>query len=251
MPFTLIAHRGFSSQAPENTFEAFDLALENGFSNFELDAQPSSDGVPVVIHDGVLDRTTSGSGPVGGATLAELKALDAGSWFGDGKAYAGVKIPTLEEVLLRYADRAHIHLELKSMEPELPAKVAALLIATGWLNVADSDEFGVPGLTVTSFHIDQLHRSRRVLPPNVRHGWLLRAIDDTTLDLAGYVGVNGVYPRAATATAESVKDALSLGHSVRGWGVSGPDDIRRLVEAGAQGTTVDWPDEAARILREV
>ena len=58
MPFTLIAHRGFSSDAPENTFAAFDLALESGFDNIELDAQLTADGVPVVIHDSTLDRTT-------------------------------------------------------------------------------------------------------------------------------------------------------------------------------------------------
>jgi glycerophosphoryl diester phosphodiesterase len=81
--FTLIAHRGFSSSAPENTIAAFDLAIDEGFDNIELDAHLSADGVPVVIHDDTLDRTTNGSGPVSSLTLAELRDLDAGAWFGN------------------------------------------------------------------------------------------------------------------------------------------------------------------------
>ncbi len=85
----MIAHRGFSSRAPENTIAAFDLAIDAGFDNIELDVHLSADGVPVVIHDDALDRTTDGSGQVSSLTLPELRALDAGAWFGDGGAHAG------------------------------------------------------------------------------------------------------------------------------------------------------------------
>src|SRR5262245_46332535 len=89
--FLVIAHRGASSYAPENTLAAFDLALQMGVRHIELDVHLSRDGHLVVIHDDTVDRTTNGSGPVVHYTLAELQALDAGSWFG--AAFAGERIP--------------------------------------------------------------------------------------------------------------------------------------------------------------
>lgn len=100
----VIAHRGFSSVAPENTLPSFRLALAAGADLVELDTHHSRDGVPVVIHDGELDRTTDATRRWGGAKLpvtaksvAELKALDAGGWFA--KRYAGASLPTLTEAL--------------------------------------------------------------------------------------------------------------------------------------------------------
>jgi glycerophosphoryl diester phosphodiesterase len=116
--FTLIAHRGFSSDAPENTYDAFDMAIENGFNNIETDVQLTSDGVPVIIHDAMLDRTTSGKGPVAEATIAYVKSLDAGVWFeapadGVGRhgpaSYGDSFVPTLEEFLQRYKDNVNLH----------------------------------------------------------------------------------------------------------------------------------------------
>jgi glycerophosphoryl diester phosphodiesterase len=106
--FVIIAHRGDSSAAPENTLQAFDLALAKGFPNFETDCQLSADGVPVVLHDENLGRVNNGSGPAAAATLEQLQQLDAGSWFGP--QFAGARIPMLEGVLLKYRGRVHMHL---------------------------------------------------------------------------------------------------------------------------------------------
>src|SRR5688500_16528220 len=102
----VIAHRGASSYAPENTLAAFDLAIEMGARHLELDVHLTRDDHVVVIHDDTVDRTTGGVGPVAEQTLAELKSLDAGSWFGE--KFAGQRIPTFAEVLERYAGRAHL-----------------------------------------------------------------------------------------------------------------------------------------------
>ncbi len=88
-----IAHRGASSYAPENTFAAYDKALAMGVDHVELDVHYTSDGHIVVIHDDQVDRTTNGSGPVSDHTLAQLRALDAGSWFA--LQYAGERIRSL------------------------------------------------------------------------------------------------------------------------------------------------------------
>jgi glycerophosphoryl diester phosphodiesterase len=106
--FVIIAHRGDSSAAPENTTPAFDLALAQGFRHFETDCQLSADGVPVVLHDETLGRVNDGSGPAAAATLQQLQQLDAGSWFGP--QFAGTRIPTLQEVLVKYRGRVHLHL---------------------------------------------------------------------------------------------------------------------------------------------
>ncbi|MCH8223768.1 MAG: hypothetical protein IH868_10205 [Chloroflexi bacterium] len=251
-PFTLIAHRGFSSRAPENTIAAFDLAIDAGFDNIELDAHLSADGVPVVIHDDALDRTTDGSGQVSSLTLPELRELDAGAWFGDDRAYAGAAVPTLDDVLERYAGRAHIHLELKSQDPDLPGVVIALLRKRGWLDLPRSDggggPFDAPGLTITSFQYEQLKRSIALTGSDVRHGWLVQEISGDVLQAAVDAGITAIYPRASNATTESTQMAEQAGMSVRGWSVGDESELLQIYRAGAAGTTVNWPDRALAIL---
>lgn len=93
----VVAHRGSSAEAPENTLAAIHLAIEQGANMVEIDVRFSRDGEPIVIHDGTLDRTTDGTGKVSGKTLDELKSLDAGRWFS--RRYQGERIPTFEEVV--------------------------------------------------------------------------------------------------------------------------------------------------------
>ena len=98
--FFIWAHRGASASAPENTLAAFRAAEAAGAAGIELDVHLSADGVPVVIHDETVDRTTDGHGPVAALTLCRLRQLDAGRWFAP--AFAGEALPTLEEILASY-----------------------------------------------------------------------------------------------------------------------------------------------------
>lgn len=109
-----MAHRGFSSAAPENTLSAVKKALELPYvDSIEVDVQLSKDGIPVVIHDFTLDRTTNGVGYVKDKTFAELRELDAGGWFS--KEFIGEKIPSLEEVLELTKDKnILLNIELKT-----------------------------------------------------------------------------------------------------------------------------------------
>src|SRR3954468_23083058 len=93
----VIAHRGASGHAPENTLAAFRRAVALGATFIETDLQLSRDARFVAIHDDTVNRTTNGQGKVHDLSLAELRRLDAGSWFGS--EYAGERIPTLEEIL--------------------------------------------------------------------------------------------------------------------------------------------------------
>ncbi|MFA9458592.1 glycerophosphodiester phosphodiesterase [Halalkalibacter sp. AB-rgal2] len=109
---SFFAHRGASEHAPENTIEAFEQAVEMGADYIELDIQLSQDGHLVVIHDDTVDRTTNASGDVSHYTLAQLKKLDAGSWFD--VRYAGAEIPTLVDVFQAFGDHVHYCIEIKA-----------------------------------------------------------------------------------------------------------------------------------------
>ncbi len=130
----IIAHRGASGGAPENTLEAFELAAREGATAFELDVRLSRDGAPVVIHDDTLDRTTNRSGAVRGLTLADLRSADAGFRFttDGGRSFPsrgnGVRIPTLGEVLWAFPSMP-ILVEVK--EPEAQAAVHRVLLTEG------------------------------------------------------------------------------------------------------------------------
>lgn len=109
--FLIIAHRGASAHAPENTIESFRLAKDLGADYIELDIQMSKDGHLIVMHDLTVDRTTDGTGNVKDLTLEEIKRLDAGSWFSD--EFKGAKVPTLEEVFETFGHDINYKIEIK------------------------------------------------------------------------------------------------------------------------------------------
>lgn len=107
----VVAHRGASLNAPENTISAFDRALDHGVHMIELDVQFSADKHPIVFHDDTLGRTAEGERLIGEMTLQEIQDLDVGSWFGE--AFKGEKIPSLRDVLQHVKSRAFVMIELK------------------------------------------------------------------------------------------------------------------------------------------
>ncbi|WP_113340053.1 glycerophosphodiester phosphodiesterase [Rhizobium cremeum] len=118
----IVSHRGANTRAPENTFAAADLALEQGADYIELDVRESADGVLYVIHDETLDRTTNGTGPVGHMLSSEIDMLDAGEWFHE--KFKGAVVPRLDAYLEHLRHRAGVYIELKHCDP---AKVVALV----------------------------------------------------------------------------------------------------------------------------
>ncbi|MBO6525313.1 MAG: hypothetical protein JJ971_15905 [Balneolaceae bacterium] len=110
--FVVIAHRGASAYAPENTHSAFRLAIEMKAEMIELDISLSKDGVPVVVHDETVDRTTRATGNVGDFELEELKELETGAWFDE--KFSGEPFPTLAEVLSYTKDKIAVNIEIKS-----------------------------------------------------------------------------------------------------------------------------------------
>ena len=129
----VIAHRGFSGAAPENTLAAVRAAIEVGADMVEIDVTLTSDGHIVVIHDETLDRTTTGSGRVSDFTLTELQRLDAGGWFAP--RFAGERIPTLDQVLDEIEGRILLNVEIKSeaVERGIVTKVASAIRKRGMM----------------------------------------------------------------------------------------------------------------------
>jgi glycerophosphoryl diester phosphodiesterase len=147
----LMAHRGNSGLAPENTLAAFGKALETPAEWIELDVHLSADGEVVVMHDATVDRTTDGQGAIAELTLAELKKLDAGSWFGP--EFAGETVPTLAEVVGLVGSRIRLNVEVKSSaDPQSSRKVVAVLRDGGVLERSLISSFGLEALLETRRH---------------------------------------------------------------------------------------------------
>jgi glycerophosphoryl diester phosphodiesterase len=234
--FMNITHRGASAYAPENTFAAFDKALALGASHVELDVHFSRDGHIVVIHDDTVDRTTDGSGPVASKSLAQLQSLDAGGWFSP--EYTGQRIPTLGGLLERYKGRLHFHIEIKANAQGLSQRIADLVRGYG---VADS-------ATITSFHLARLEELQGYAP-DLPSGWLVREMDDAMVAQGLEMGLKLLSPHAESVTPELVNNLHRKGFIVRAWGAGNEELMRRVVDAGADGLTVNFPDKLAEYLK--
>jgi len=230
----VIAHRGASSYAPENTIPAFDLALEMGADGLETDIRATKDGILVLLHDHTLDRTTDGRGPVSERTWVEVRQLDAGSWFAP--AFAGTRIPTLDEFLAHYGRRTFLALEIKAAGIE--AAVARALEAYR----------AEKSITVTSFNWDTLVALKK-LQPSLRVGWLTRQFDEEVIEQISSIGGVQICPPASQITPQLVAFAGAKGLEVRAWGVSDEAAMSRAVEAGVDGMTVNFPDKLIAYLR--
>jgi glycerophosphoryl diester phosphodiesterase len=234
--FMVIAHRGASSYAPENTLAAFDLAIQMGVSHIELDVHATRDGQIVVIHDDAVDRTTDGCGPVTSHSLAELTALDAGAWFD--RRFAGQRIPTLATVFERYRGRVHIHTEIKGHSADLSRATVELVRRHGMTEQ----------ITITSFQKTRLEETR-AHAPELPTGWLVPEVSGATIAQARAMGLRQLCPRAGAVTAELVRHLHAEGLVVRAWGVGDEEQMRRVVQAGADGMTVNFPDRLLEYLK--
>lgn len=239
-----IAHRGASAVAPPNTLAAFRKAAELGADGIELDVHLSADGVPVVIHDFTVDGTTDGTGRVRDLPLAALRELDAGSRFDP--AFAGERIPTLEEVFAEVGDRLLINVELKSMPgneyPGMEEAVAGLI-----------RRFGLTErVLVSSFNPLALRRFRKVAP-EVPIGFLyetapLSRLAQLLAALLPGLRPQALHPHWSLVGPETVRRAHRRGRKVVVWTVDEPEAMARLSGWGVDAIITNYPDRLAAIL---
>jgi glycerophosphoryl diester phosphodiesterase len=226
----VIAHRGASSYAPENTIAAFELAIRMGVGHLELDVHSTTDERVVVIHDDTLGRTTTGSGPVASQSWEALTTLDAGSWFGE--PFAGERIPAFADVLDRYRGRAHLHVEIKGRSAGLVERTVDLVRARGM----------VDQVTITSFQKARLEETR-AYAPELPTGWLVGEASDAIVAEARALGLTQLCPKADTVTPALVHRLHAESFVVRAWGVATEALMHRVAQAGADGMTVNFPDK--------
>ena len=238
----IIAHRGYSAERPENTIASFDLAVNSGFPLIELDTHLTLDKIPVVMHDSDVDRTTNGTGPINSLTLEEIKKLDAGSWFD--VAYSNQQVPTLEEILIRYKNRAHIFIEIKSNEEALLETVGELLIEQGWIDPLEKQtytEIPVPGVSLISFLPDQIVRAKEIIPGAAMHGFLMIEPSNDAIEFCLDNQIKGFLPYIGMMQQEIVNKAIGNQLFVGAWGIESEGDIERASSLGIHGITVNWP----------
>lgn len=210
-----IAHRGFSSEAPENTIPAFLLAQDKGFAYIETDIRFTSDGVPVCLHDETVNRTSNGSGAIAGMTLAEARRLDFGSW--KGEAYAGTTIPTAEDFLrLCRAMGIHPYLELKIGSQ---AEIRDLMLLVKSFGMEDD-------VTWLSFSYELL-RYVEHYDPTARLGLLAYQVDTDVLAQASWLSMasNRVFLDSASCTDAECQLCLERGIPLEAWTVDDSDAV--------------------------
>ncbi|MFI5931149.1 glycerophosphodiester phosphodiesterase [Actinoplanes sp. NPDC051494] len=234
-PLHRVAHRGYSAVAPENTLPALAAAVLAGATFVEFDVRTTADGVPVVIHDRTVDRTTDGSGPVAGLTAAEITALDAGGWFSP--AYTGIGVPLLTEVLdvLGPGDPVELLLEIKP--PATSGQVAAI--------VGQVSGAGLLGRTVVQSFDPAVLRLVGEVAPEMRRGLLRDGFDGAQVEVARELGLAYCNPRLnSVLDAPGTVAALAAeGVAVMPWTANDAALWPGLVEAGVAGLITDHTGE--------
>ncbi len=263
----VMAHRGFRGIVPENTLEAAQKGYESGAEYWETDVAASSDGTLVIMHDDNLARTTDvkakfpGRSPwtVYDFSLAELKSLDAGSWYAaadqfkqiaagrvtqkDLASFAGIKVPTFAEALeLTKRNGWKINVEIKdatgrACDPWIVEKTAETIVA-----------YGMQGsVVVSSFNHEYLIRMKKAAPEIKVAALIDRPIPDPVGELKriGAMALNPNYKYLDEATVQAVRKA---GFDVFVWTPNEKADMERLVRWGVTGLITDFPDRALEAL---
>ncbi len=229
--FNVIAHRGASGHAPENTLSAFQKAIYMGADMVELDVHLSRDGELVVTHDESLEHLTNGFGYVKDYTVSELKHFEVMVKTGDRRPE---RIPTLREVFEFVGKRVGVVVEIKTGQfsyPGIEAKTARLLEEFDLLDDA----------LVIAFYHPTLREIKRI-NPHIATGILYAAGLIEPWAVAETVGADALHPHFHYIWPEVVVESQKRGYRVHPWTIDSPDDLQRWKAFGVDGITTDFPD---------
>ena len=249
----VMAHRGGRALWPENTLYAFERAVGLCVDVLEMDIHTTADGVPVVMHDDTVDRTTDGSGPIHDFTLEELKGLDAGyDWSSDdGQTFPyrgqGITVPTLEEVFAAFPD-VPLNIEIKQEEPSMVAPFCQLI----------RDHDLADQVLVASFHQETIDEFRALCPEVATSTGTSETV---TLFVLSRIFLEATYGAPAeTAQVPEYRSGLHVlaprfidaAHSrnleVHAWTINDEDDMQRMIALGVDGIITDYPDRLLALL---
>jgi glycerophosphoryl diester phosphodiesterase len=250
------AHRGASARAPENTLEAFRLAVEAGAGGLELDVRMTRDGEVVVIHDATVDRVTDGSGAVAGMTLDEVRRFDAGYSFSPdgGRTFPyrgrGVRIPTLAEVYEEFPD-AYVNADIKEAQPEAEEAVLSVIkdaAAEGRTLVASTDHAVLRRFRKVSGGRISTGASRR----EIAAFYVLSRLHLEALVSPAYeaLQVPVEHRGIKLVTPRFVRAAHSRGVRVDVWTINDVAEMNQLLDLGVDVIMTDRPEVLESLLRE-
>lgn len=241
-PTRVIAHRGFSSRAPENTLIAIEQAISVGADMVEVDVTVTADGHVICLHDETLDRTTDGHGLPANFTLEEIRQLDAGSWFAP--EYAGEKIPTLTEVLDAVKGRILINIEIKpeAVEFGVVPKVAALI----------NEHEMLDSVVVSSFSPEALRLMKITNPAVVTASLFNKELHSgrDPLEIILEVGSRGFNISGKRVTPKMIERCHSHGIPVAVYTINDATEMRRMMELGVDAVFSDHADLMLEVVAE-
>jgi glycerophosphoryl diester phosphodiesterase len=234
------AHRGDNKNAPENTVPAFELAVQKGAHQIELDVQRTSDGHLVLMHDGKVDRTTDGSGTLAEMTFAQVRALDAGSWFSDD--FSGTPVPTLQEGLAVIPNTILCNVHLKG-DAQLGADAANVIAAMQKIDHC-----------FLACTLEQAEAAKKAAPDIMicnmsRQGFNRELYIEATIE-AGADFIQLFHGNGVEGLRESVNKLHEHNIRVNWFGASEEAPIRILVEAGIDYILTDNLDLCLSIVNE-
>jgi glycerophosphoryl diester phosphodiesterase len=235
----IIGHRGASGYAPENTFSAFQLAQDLGGHGIEFDVQLTKDGIPLVIHDETLDRTTNLHGQVSTFTWEEIQKADAGSWMGE--KWSGERVPRLADVL-EACSHLFLNIELKnSIVPYPGMEEIVIELLKRYCDLSR--------VIVSSFNPQSVLRLKQ-LEPQLRTGLLYEEEPNDVLKYARHLGVMAVHPDCRLLTEEKVRLFQGEGLQVNTWTVNEPEEMKKMVRMGVDGIITNYPDRLRELLNQ-
>ena len=238
----VIAHRGGSDLAPENTLAAFQNAIDLGVDMIEIDVEQTSDSIVVVIHDEKVDRTTNGTGWVDSLSFAYVKTLDAGSWFD--KKFKNERIPSLEEVLQFVDGRVILLVEIKAGSERYPgieqrtAEAIQKYNAHSWTIVQSFNEKAIERVRLLDPGIETYYLLGRNFKQYYQE--IRNQINQDTPIKPGYDGIAVHHSMLDSKSVDSIKQ---FGLGVFTWTVDEVEAMKKMMDAGVDGIITDAPDK--------
>lgn len=235
------AHRGASAYFPENTMLSFEKALEMGCTGIETDVQLTKDGVLVLIHDEMVNRTTNGQGLVKNYTYTELNKLDAGSWMGG--EFTGLKIPTVEELIYLVRDKnIIINFEIKNgivIYEDIEQKLIELIYK-------HKIEHKV---ILSSFNHYTVAKCNKV-SKGINTGVLYMAGIYKPYNYAKTVGANAIHPYFQAINAEVIRESKKHKTLVNVFTVDDEENMKNFLNMKVDGIITNYPDKLHKIMEE-
>lgn len=253
--FDIIAHKGASGSAPENTLAAFEKALAMGVDMIELDVRNTQDERIVVIHDSTLDRTTNGTGLVHDYTLEEIKKLDAGSWFDP--AFHNETVPTLKEVLDMVNGRCKVLIEIKHMDHPHYDDFAEKLI-----DIIRLEKNGYDWIILQSEEFEYLEAAHKY-DDYVQTKQLMISEDSAPL-IAFYIEtkmhlgrakeddrMKALNPEYHTLSTRRIFRMHARGFEVYTYAPNNREDMVKLLHMGVDGIITDYPEILIQVRKDI